>query len=262
VGVLLLFVPGGIFIDAAIGLAIAGKSILDAFIVGSAANTGLDVDDGLMSQAQASGAKYNAILSVIFAAIGAASAGFKVLKLAKYYAAIGEVSPELPFSSKVSLARLLARNPELVTNFKTSGELVEALEKLGVKVSPEELTVLRDLMAKIHGVPRADVPLAKFKDYLFKEGANHGKDRVFRSLGYDASHSQDLAKIYELQGMTKYKAGKYAMTKLDIHGQRIDIVIDLQGIGPASGKTSKIISGWMIREYGISLNTPFSGFPD
>jgi hypothetical protein len=260
-GVALLFVPGGVFIDAAIGLAIAAKSINDAFVVGSAANTGLDVDDGLMSQAQASGAKFNAILSVIFAAIGVASASFKVLKLAKYYAAIGKVSPELSFSSKVGLARLLASNPELISNFKTSGELVEALGNLGVKVSPEELIALRSLMAQIHGVPRADVPVEKFKDYIFKEGAKHGKDRVFRSLGYDVSHSQDLAKIYELQGMSKFKAGAYTLGKLDGYGQRIDIVIDLQGIGPGSGKTSRLISGWMMREDSISLNTPFSGFP-
>ncbi len=47
----------------------------------------------------------------------------------------------------------------------------------------------------------------------------------------------------------------------DQYGQRIDIEIELPGIGNAKGKTSYLKSGWMITKDGnIKLNTPFSGF--
>jgi hypothetical protein len=105
------------------------------------------------------------------------------------------------------------------------------------------------------------VPVAKLRDYVFKPGATHGKDRVFRSLGYAREHSGQLAAIYRQQAMIKYMNKDYQLGKLDEWGQRIIIEIRLQGIGDAKGKTSYLKSGWMIKPDGsISLNTPFIGF--
>ncbi len=39
----------------------------------------------------------------------------------------------------------------------------------------------------------------KFSEYLFKEGADHGKNRVFESLGYGKQHSEKLATLYQKQ---------------------------------------------------------------
>jgi hypothetical protein len=76
-------------------------------------------------------------------------------------------------------------------------------------------------------------------------------------------HAQQLVKIYEEQAALKYQQGAYTLGKLDQYGQRINITIDLPGIGDAAGKSSRIISGWMQRPDGsITLNTPFSGFID
>jgi hypothetical protein len=109
--------------------------------------------------------------------------------------------------------------------------------------------------------PEASVPIAKFRDYIFKEGATHGKDAVFRSLGYGVEHSEDLASIYSEQGGAKFATSEYTLGKLDQYGQRINIEIELPGIGEATGQTSYLRSGWMIQpEGGISLNTPFAGF--
>jgi hypothetical protein len=45
------------------------------------------------------------------------------------------------------------------------------------------------------------------------------------------------------------------------YGQRINIDITLNGQGAAAGRSTQIVSGWMIRGDGsITLNTPFSGF--
>lgn len=101
----------------------------------------------------------------------------------------------------------------------------------------------------------------KFSEYIFKEGATHGKDKVFRSLGYGPEHSKMLAQQYQKQAAERYAAGNYTLGKKDVHGQRIDIEISLDGIGMAQGKVSYLRSGWMIRPDGsLSLNTPFSGF--
>ncbi len=101
----------------------------------------------------------------------------------------------------------------------------------------------------------------KFSEYIFKEGADHGKDAVFRGLGYGKEHTDDLVHIFQEQANRKFASGEYTLGKLDKWGQRIDIEINLSGIGDAAGKNSSIRSGWMINADGtISLNTPFSGF--
>jgi filamentous hemagglutinin len=65
----------------------------------------------------------------------------------------------------------------------------------------------------------------------------------------------------EDQAALKYAKGEYTLGKADSFGQRINIEIELPGIGEAAGKTSYIKSGWMIKADGsITLNTPFSGF--
>ena len=66
-GIALLFVPGGIFIDAASGAPMGVSGWEEAQVAGRAANTGLHVDDGLMNQGQAAGARFVAVLSTIAA---------------------------------------------------------------------------------------------------------------------------------------------------------------------------------------------------
>lgn len=127
---------------------------------------------------------------------------------------------------------------------------------------------LKGKWAKLTGRSRAALKGAgvvvderKFSEYIFKEGATHGKDKVFRSLGYGPEHSKMLADEYRKQAADRYAAGNYTLGKKDVHGQRIDIEISLSGVGAAQGKISYLRSGWMIRPDGsLSLNTPFSGF--
>jgi len=104
-------------------------------------------------------------------------------------------------------------------------------------------------------------PGEKFRDYIFRADATHGKDRVFRSLGYDVSNSEDLARLFEQQAAIKFVQQDFTLGRLDEYGQRINIEIKLDGIGDHMGQSSYLISGWMIQRNGsITLNTPFSGF--
>ena len=103
--------------------------------------------------------------------------------------------------------------------------------------------------------------IRKFTEYIFKDGAAPGKEVVFKNLGYDANDSSILIKIYQGQAALKYAKGEYTLGKADSFGQRINIEIELPGIGAAAGATSYLKSGWMIKPDGsLSLNTPFSGF--
>ncbi|MGJ7615637.1 MULTISPECIES: hemagglutinin repeat-containing protein [unclassified Variovorax] len=101
----------------------------------------------------------------------------------------------------------------------------------------------------------------KFAEYIFKPGADHGKNVVFESLGYSLEDSQKLTKMWEQQAAEKYASGEFKLGRKDAFGQRIDIEIELPGQGPSEGKKSYLTSGWMILADGsIKLNTPFSGF--
>jgi len=111
------------------------------------------------------------------------------------------------------------------------------------------------------GIGKTTAPIEKFSNYIFKGGATHGKDAVFKSLGYGAQDSVKLAKMWEEQAALKFANGEYTLGKLDQYGQRINITIHVPGVGASAGKSSSITSGWMIRPDGtITLNTPFSGF--
>lgn len=109
-------------------------------------------------------------------------------------------------------------------------------------------------------------PIEKFRDYIFKPGATHGKDQVFRTLGYDQEHSEELASLYEKQATMRYEDGDYSLGKQDEYGQRINIEIEIIGIGVTEAgkvirKRSHLVSGWMLLSDGsITLNTPFAGF--
>jgi hypothetical protein len=115
--VAIFFLPGGLFINAAIGVAIAGGAISRAIEVGRAANAGLHVDDGLMSQAQASSARFAAVLATVFAVIGVAAAGFRVIRVGLALRRLGQSMPELTFAQRVAAARAIADDTALVSVF-------------------------------------------------------------------------------------------------------------------------------------------------
>jgi hypothetical protein len=134
----LLFVPGGAFADALMGAAIAGDAWAEAKDVARAANTGLSVDDGLMTQEQADRARSAAVLATIFAVVGAAASGFRLLKTARLFAALGEAMPGISFAARARLARILVNQPEVASKLIRLAQaekhvlpaLNEALEKL------------------------------------------------------------------------------------------------------------------------------------
>ncbi|WP_192871675.1 DUF637 domain-containing protein, partial [Variovorax sp. JS1663] len=107
----------------------------------------------------------------------------------------------------------------------------------------------------------AIVDTRKFTDYIFKPGADHGKNIVFESLGYSADDAAELSLIWRSQAAQKYAKGEFALGRADQYGQRVNIEIVLPGKGEASGQTSYLQSGWMVQSDGsLKLNTPFSGF--
>uniref|UniRef100_UPI0018C8269B DUF6883 domain-containing protein n=1 Tax=Pectinatus frisingensis TaxID=865 RepID=UPI0018C8269B len=110
-------------------------------------------------------------------------------------------------------------------------------------------------------VSNVSTDIRKFTEYIFKDGAAPGKDVVFKNLGYEIKDSETLVKIYNEQAAAKFAKGEYTLGKADSFGQRINIEIELPGIGDAAGETSYFKFGWMIRPDGsLTLNTPFSGF--
>ena len=126
--------------------------------------------------------------------------------------------------------------------------------------------VPNNLVKSIENVNKAVVPVKKFSAYIFKEGATHGKDVIFRGLGYSVEHSSQLAKTFQSQGAKLFASGDFTAGGMIIkngvnHGQRITININLKGIGAYSSKSVNIKTGWTLRSDGsISLSTPFSGF--
>jgi hypothetical protein len=115
--ILLMFLPFGIFIDAAIGVAMAAEAIANAEVLGQAADTAFNVDDGLVSQSQAQGARFAAVLAVVFSVVGAASAGFRVLRVGLALRGLSESFPDLALAQRAAVARAIADDPALMRVF-------------------------------------------------------------------------------------------------------------------------------------------------
>ncbi len=140
--------------------------------------------------------------------------------------------------------------------------VVSGAQWIGQNASEAATWVAEKVAGKtVEDAGKVSIDSRKFTDYIFKDGATHGKDVVFRNLGYGKQDSNALMKIYREQATQKYAKGQYTLGKADQYGQRIDIEIELSGIGDSVSKTSYLKTGWMINSDGsLSLNTPFTGF--
>jgi RHS repeat-associated protein len=97
----------------------------------------------------------------------------------------------------------------------------------------------------------------KFAEFAFTTD----KAPVFRSLGYAPEDADTLAREFERQAAENLLSGDFTLGDLDKYGQRINIEIELRGVGASADKVSYLKSGWMIRPDGtVTLNTPMSGF--
>lgn len=150
-GVALLFVPGGAFLDAAIGVAMGADAIDHAEAVGKAANTGLDVDAGLMSRAAAAGATFEAVLATVFGLLGAAGIGFRVLRVSRMLLRVREAAPAMELAAQVRIARVLADHPGWLRAGADLGELERAMARAGGALRFEELRLLRSLVYRAQG---------------------------------------------------------------------------------------------------------------
>ena len=95
--------------------------------------------------------------------------------------------------------------------------------------------------------------IQKIRDYAFVKEA---KKNFFNANGYDIIDSDFICKTIEAVALKKYIAGNFKLGKLDDHGQRITIQVELPGrIDP--GKPLTFYTGWMVYPDGeIVLTTP------
>lgn len=156
----LAFLPGGFFIEAVIGVAIAGHAIANAIEVGKLANTGLHVDEGLVSQAEAQGARFAAVLAVVFAVVGAVAAGFRVLRTALVMQKLSRSMPELAFAQRTAVARAIAGDAALVTSFSQvapGDTMIAARVTAALREAASDPRALREALkdvARIAAIPR------------------------------------------------------------------------------------------------------------
>lgn len=104
---------------------------------------------------------------------------------------------------------------------------------------------------------QATCDIRKFTEYLFSEKySDNGKIQMFLKLGFEIGDSEEMKAEFEKQAAEKYCSGEYDLGRLDKHGQRISIEINLA----KNGREIKLITGWMVRPKGlITCNTPLGG---
>ena len=100
----------------------------------------------------------------------------------------------------------------------------------------------------------------KFDPYLFDPNNfyKHGKNKAFESWGYSVDDAKWLQAEIERQAREKYISGEYILGKLNVFGQRINIVIEIPR--KDGSVTVTFTSGWMVLPNGkLKLNTPYGG---
>ncbi len=113
----------------------------------------------------------------------------------------------------------------------------------------------------LNSIDDVTVDSRKFSDYIFNDAYDDGKKAIFNSYGYGKSNSDELASLYQKQAYEQFNSGNYVSKGNNGYGEVISIEINVPGIGSASGKSGKFITGWMVNPDGtIKLTTPFAGF--
>lgn len=166
VTIILAFLPGGVFIDAAIGIALAATSVEDAIVTGKAANTSMDVDAGITSQMAALGAELGAVLAVAGAALGVAAAGFRVLKLGRALLQVKTLMPELALGEQVALTHLVLQRPNLISAVRSVPELEAMLAGPGARLPFDQVVALRTLARRIAGAPDRSLSADSLEAFL------------------------------------------------------------------------------------------------
>jgi len=104
--------------------------------------------------------------------------------------------------------------------------------------------------------PQTIRAIRTFTDYLFKPGATHGKDAIFRSLGI-GPEDRSVVDDFFRQASQRYSARDFVMGLADQYGQRINVPIDLHG---PTGQSATIMTAWMVKPDGsLSLSSPYTG---
>lgn len=101
---------------------------------------------------------------------------------------------------------------------------------------------------------------SKFDPYLFNTDGLHpnGKAKLLKEWGYTVDDARWLQSELEQQAREKYISGDYRIGKLDLHGQRISITIEIPR--KDSEGTVTFSTGWMVKPNGqLKLNTPYGG---
>lgn len=106
----------------------------------------------------------------------------------------------------------------------------------------------------------ANSDYSKFDPYLFNTTGTypHNKEKLFKERGYAVEDARWLQAEIERQAREKYIAGEYELGKLDIYGQRINIIIEI----PRRDREATVtfVTGWMVEPNGkLKLNTPYGG---
>ncbi|MES1242774.1 MAG: DUF4157 domain-containing protein [Acidobacteriota bacterium] len=148
----LLFLPGGVFINAAIGIAMAATAVDHAIALGRAANTGLNIDEGLASQANAHAAQFGAVLAVAGAVLGAGVAGFRIFRFASALRSVRAATAGAELGSQVRIAQAIVAHPDLARVLRSTGELQELAGRLGLRLTSAELQGLRQTIYHMQGV--------------------------------------------------------------------------------------------------------------
>lgn len=191
-GIALLFVPGGAFIDLAIGVSMGAHAIEHARVLGQAARTGIHVDDALVSQAAANAAEVDAVLATVFAVLGAAGMGFRVLRVARMFGQVRRAAPVLEMSAQVRVARILANNPGWLRAGGNIADLQQAMMRAGSGLRFEELRVLRSLVYEAQGL-RLPAASRESLDEMLVVVWNQRQQVLARAARHEAERARRIA---------------------------------------------------------------------
>jgi hypothetical protein len=201
-GIALAFLPAGIFIDAAIGVALCAKGWREATEAGHLANTGMGADDGLVTQAMAHSLQLAAIVGTLGAVLGAGGAAFRPVRLLRALVGVRRAAPALRFGEQTGLARILAAAP------RTTSEVEAALTALGMRPSFEEMQVLRTLSYRVAGKQVPSLSRESLDDLLRRVWEN--RSSIAAGQPEDAVYQMYLATTEEkaLQSLSEEEYAK------------------------------------------------------
>ena len=210
----LLFLPGGVFLDTVIGVAMLSKSWEEAETLGHASNTGIAADAGLVTVFQARLAEFAAIFGTVLMVVGTLAQGLRLLQRWRVALAVANAEAAgISVPAARGIRAFFLGSKTLPTQAEMDAVLIDAWKTLRGDMSKIPTVRLLQMPAKTNGW--FDAFVGRFGEVAVS-ATSQTRGQMINTVFHEAMHAR-LRELFPIlsERLTQSPIGRQLLRHLD-----------------------------------------------